>query len=63
MLEPCPFCGCAEVESDACGPFDGPCNCWVVCSKCGSSGPILDDSPTAEAAWNKRVDTSIDLRD
>ncbi len=54
-LRPCPFCGCAKVESDACGPLAGPCTAWVVCTRCGASGPNCDNSPEAEAAWSRRI--------
>jgi hypothetical protein len=57
-LNPCPFCGSANIESDCfSAAFSVPVcpeDCFDYCKDCDAQGPAASDIATAHARWNAR---------
>lgn len=49
-LEPCPFCGSADVKL-----YDTSYNLHVFCCKCEAEGPSGVNKTESIALWNKRI--------
>ena len=57
-LNPCPFCGSANIESDCfSAAFSVPVcpeDCFDYCKDCDAQGPATADIATAHLRWNAR---------
>jgi hypothetical protein len=62
-LNPCPFCGSSNIESDCfSGAFGVPVcpeDCYDYCRDCDAQGPAAADVATAHALWNARGSLSV----
>jgi Lar family restriction alleviation protein len=50
-MKQCPFCGGKRAQFGM-PPITG--GEFIVCTKCGARGPLVDKTKEARAAWNKR---------
>lgn len=48
-VEPCPFCGSANLDAAACDGRE-----WQVCRDCGADGPVASNEDERIALWNTR---------
>jgi hypothetical protein len=57
-LNPCPFCGSANIQSDCfSAAFSVPVcpeDCFDYCKDCDAQGPAAADVAGAHAQWNAR---------
>ncbi len=51
VLQPCPFCGSANVQLV---PTEGGAGFYVICGGCDAEGPARHNDGFAVKAWNRR---------
>jgi Lar family restriction alleviation protein len=51
FLQPCPFCGSADVFMNA---YTAAYVCYVVCGDCSANGPVQPTEKEAIEEWNAR---------
>ena len=55
-LEPCPFCGCVDIELEEYLPEGCYTECWkVTCSHCSAGLQYEDNEKEAVDKWNNRI--------
>ena len=55
-IEPCPFCGCEDIETQSLGADREGTIKNAICVDCGATGPhALDEELLAYKEWNKRT--------
>jgi hypothetical protein len=61
-LNPCPFCGSSNIQSDCfSAAFSVPVStddCFDYCKDCDAQGPAADDAAEAHRRWNARGQTA-----
>lgn len=62
-LDPCPFCGSTNVQSDCFGAaLNVPASsedCFVYCKDCDAQGPAAEDAAGAHDLWNARGQAAV----
>ena len=56
-LEPCPFCGSADL--DLSNGYDEDANWVVICRECKASGTFCAEKARAISRWNSRAVASV----